>query len=318
MAYRLVNETQGKSGASRRKRQRRDLRRRVTRKGIAVLPTMFTLGNLLCGCAAIFVASRSTEVALPFAWTPLTLAAVLIFLGMLCDGLDGRIARLTRSTSDLGEQLDSMADMVTFGVAPAFLAIQLVQVGTPFFANDPESPGDQLFDRVTIVIGGIYAACAALRLARFNIEADQPEETDHGSFKGLPSPGAAGTVASLVLLHEYFLAEYPDTNRLRLAAAMGMVAITLLAALTMVSKFRYIHVMNRYIRHRAPFETVVKAVVLLLLLAVHPQGAAAAVFVLYALSAPAVSLYRRIVRVPSGPPEEPFDKEGASSGRHAD
>ena len=81
---------------------------------------------------------------------------------MVLDGLDGRIARLTRSTSELGEQLDSMADMVTFGVAPAFLAIQLIGVATPFISVR----SDQLFDRFVVVVACIYVACAALRLER--------------------------------------------------------------------------------------------------------------------------------------------------------
>src|SRR5690606_12393377 len=114
-----------------------------------------------------------------------------IFLGMLLDGLDGRVARMTRSTSELGEQLDSMADMVTFGVAPAFLAVQLVGVVSPL------SLAEDMFDRFAMVVAFIYVACAALRLARFNIETKSDNVVDHLSFSGLPSPGAAGTVASM-------------------------------------------------------------------------------------------------------------------------
>ena len=120
----------------------------------------------------------------------MTFAALWIFLGLILDGLDGRIARMTRSESELGEQLDSMADMVTFGVAPAFICVQLAGIGTPFFGMS-----DTLYDRLGLVIAGIYVACAGLRLARFNID---PGDDDHRSFKGLPSPGAGGTVASLV------------------------------------------------------------------------------------------------------------------------
>ena len=263
--------------------------RRVARKTVAVLPTLFTLGNVLCGFAAIFAASRVDDPSLPFGWTPLTFAVVFIFGGMLMDALDGRIARLTHSASELGEQLDSMADMVTFGVAPAFLAVQLVEVGTPFFAA-----GDTLFGRLALVVALIYVACVALRLARFNIELDTDEEQDddHTSFKGLPSPGAAGTVASLVLLHQHLLARHPEPHWSLDAAAFIMVGVMLLVALAMVSQFRYVHVMNRYIRGQAPFGTLVKAVVCGLLLVVMPQWSLAAGFTAYAISSPLGAAWR--------------------------
>lgn len=310
MAYRLAPEQPerpqpdepAREGDRRRRRRLRGgepgFRGRIARKGVAVLPTLFTLGNLLAGCAAIFLASRPENIELPFDWSPLTFAAVCIFVGMAFDGLDGRIARLTRSVSGLGEQLDSMSDMVTFGVAPAFIAVQLVGVGVPFVADPSLDVAsvtlvqDRFFDRIAIVVAAIYACCAALRLARFNVEVTLPEEADHNSFKGLPSPGAAGTVASLVLLHEHFLKNYPERDLLVQAASYAMVAVMLLAALAMVSQFRYVHVLNRYVRNRAPFDTVAKAVIVLLLMAVHLQGSLAAAFVLYALSAPAVGIYR--------------------------
>lgn len=271
-------------------------RRTVAQRGLAVLPTAFTLGNLLCGFASIFIASRLSRTDLPFHWTPLTFAAIFIFVGMLLDALDGRIARLTRSFSDLGAQLDSMADMVTFGVAPAFLAVQLVGVEAPFYSE----VGDRYFDRIAVAIAGIYVACAALRLARFNIEsAVSHSESAHAIFKGLPSPGAAGTVASLVLLHQHFLFRYTGTEGMPLSArlaAVGMVLVMLLVALAMVGQFRYVHIMNRYVRGRAPFGTVAKAVFIVGLMIVHLQGALAAAFVIYALSAPTMAVYRWSLR----------------------
>lgn len=272
-------------------------RRRVARRTVAVLPTLFTLSNLLCGFAAIFAASRPAQAQLPFDWTPLTFAAIFIFLGMLMDGLDGRIARLTRSTSGLGEQLDSMADMVTFGIAPAFLAVQLVRVDLPYAAQSAAQ--DSYFDRVAFVVACIYVACAALRLARFNLELGAADDPGHNHFKGLPSPGAAGTVASLALLHQHLFARQmlhdPFESWPVTLAAVGMVAIMLLAALAMVSQFRYVHLVNRYVRGRAPVGTLAKAIAVGLLLLVHPQGALAAAFALYAISAPAASLYRRFI-----------------------
>lgn len=282
--------------------RRRAKRRRATRRTLSVLPSMLTLGNLLCGFAAVFLASRPTEmqIALPMGWSALTYAGILIFLGMVFDGLDGSVARMTHSTSILGEQLDSMADMVTFGVAPAFLAVQVIGVQTPYLAEHT----NPLFDRVVLVIACIYVACTALRLARFNVEVTQPEESDHLSFKGLPSPGAAGTVASLVLLHQHFIAQFikthQDTDILWLPtparlAGFAMVGIMMLAAFAMVSKLRYLHVVNKYIAGRhAKIGTVARLVVIVLLLAVYPRQALAAGFCLYALSAPAAWVWQKV------------------------
>jgi len=277
MAYRLVPDDDQPDQGRKPKRGRRA--RLAT---VAVLPTLMTLGNLLCGFAAVFLASRPADSQLPWQWTPLTFAAAAIFLGMVFDGLDGRVARWTRSTSDLGEQLDSMADMVTFGVAPAFVAVQLVGIGTPFLSEG----GEQLFDRVTLLIAGIYVACVALRLARFNIEIEQPTESDHNSFKGLPSPGAAGTVASMVLLHEHFMVARESNHWITFASSLLMVGVMLLAALAMVGRLRYVHVVNRYIRGRAKFGSFAMVVVAVLLLFTAPQASVAAAFVIYALSAP--------------------------------
>lgn len=279
-----------------------------------MLPTLFTLGNLLAGFGAIFAASRPADTPLPFGWSPLTFAALLVLLGMVLDGLDGRIARLTQSFSDLGEQLDSMADMVSFGVAPAFIVVQAVQVQTPFVAEASEL--DTLFDRFGLVVAAAFVACAGLRLARFNVDLNQAADDEstaelatlgeldddeaaageaeiakHLAFRGLPSPGAAGVVATLALLHQYFL-HVPGVDGAAgrdgaaLGAALVLILATLLCALAMVSRLRYSHLLNRYVRGRAPFGVVAVAVVVALLLSVWPQMTAAAAFLAYALSAP--------------------------------
>jgi len=279
---------------------------RMARRGIAVLPTMFTLANLLCGFASIFFASRpmfSGVDPLPFGWSPLTMASAFVFLGLAMDGLDGRVAKLTDSVSDLGAQLDSMADMVTFGVAPAFMVVQLIGVRAPF-VSEMDPGGNVLFDRLAIVVACIYVACVALRLARYNLESSPAGEVSHGLFKGLPSPGAAGTVASLILLHQSFLAH--DHPLIRVAA-VGMVLISLLTALAMVSRFRYVHLMDRYVRGRAPFGTVAKVVIFGLLLVVRLQETLAAGFVIYALSAPTIWAYSRVMHYRHRMGEAPRD-----------
>ena len=296
------------------------LTRRRIRRTAAVLPTLFTLGNALSGFMAIFFASRPPVAELPWGWTPITFASLFIFLGMVFDALDGRIARLTRQTSDLGEQLDSMADMATFGVAPAFIAVQLVLGGDlPYFASNQ---ADTFFGRIALVVACIYVSCTALRLARFNIEARSPQLEDHLSFKGLPSPGAAGTVASMILLHQHFLADITRRHQalgssemlfgsaaevpmsLRLAG-IGLVGVMLLVAFAMVSKLRYVHAANRYLRGRASVLTIARLVVCALLLSIWPQPALAAGFVIYALSAPITSLWELIAGRNKAGPADP-------------
>jgi CDP-diacylglycerol--serine O-phosphatidyltransferase len=313
MAYRLTPKASARpaGNAERLERRRRSLRRRV-----GALPAMFTLGNLLCGFGAVFFASRP-GLHYPHHATNLTVGALLIFLGMVFDALDGRVARLTRHTTDMGLELDSMADMVTFGVAPAFLVVQLVQIGAPFL--DPVA--DSYFDRTTLMIACIYVACAALRLARFNVEVKGPAVIDHMYFKGLPSPGAAGTVASLVLLHQSLLGKTDPLHWTVRAAAVGMVAVMLLTAIGMVSRLRYSHLINRYVRGRLRFATVAYGVVIILLLFINLWPAVCGMLVLYALSAPCAWLWRHAtgrrpaaapgaapqtappVLMPPGPPE---------------
>lgn len=301
MTYRLVqNDDEQRAGSSHRRSSawlRKSRNRRRARRGVSVLPTLFTLGNLLCGFGAIFLAGRSTVTsATPHEWSAVTYAVLLIFLGMLLDGLDGHIARLTRSASDLGEQLDSMADMVTFGVAPAFVALQLIDIQAPWSGNPQR---DFYFDRFVVIVAFIYVACAGLRLARYNIESNNGAEKDSRSFSGLPSPGAAGTVVSMVLLHEHFLAHDPSWRWLVPSTELAVVFVTLLTALAMVSRLRYMHVANRFLRQRAPFEYVVAIVLVGLLSWIHFQGALATALTVYALSAPVTTIWRKCRPKPS-------------------
>ena len=158
-------------------------------RAIAVLPTLFTLGNLMCGFFAIVVAARIAKagtvdfVPSPILGSPrellgsvdpthnLMLCGALIFLAMLFDTFDGQVARLTRTTSDFGGQLDSLSDVVSFGVAPAILLVKMC----PQFTS--------VHSEAVWTIAGLFACCAALRLARFNVETD--DNDDRGVFAGL-------------------------------------------------------------------------------------------------------------------------------------
>jgi CDP-diacylglycerol--serine O-phosphatidyltransferase len=258
---------------------------------MSVMPTLCTLGNLVAGFAAILYASKPADFVGPWGWSGLWLAGVLVFLGMLLDAVDGWVARLTRSISELGGHLDSLADAVTFGVAPAYLMLQLVgrylsdAHGTIIIG--PEA--DDHLGKVIWAVAVVYLCCAALRLARFNVETG-PDRIERGVvFRGLPSPGAAGAVGSLILLHQYlvvdlFAEDVPQS--FARGAALGIPFVTLLCGLAMVSAIPYTHVTNRYFYGPRSFAYVVRLVVLLALAIWFPWWTLALVFSAYVLSGP--------------------------------
>ena len=173
--------TPEKAAKTRRLIRRRRLhgrkRRRLT---LSVLPTLLTLGNGVCGLAAIAVAM---SVNLP--WdneTKLLVAGSLIFAGMLFDALDGSAARMTGQESQFGAELDSLCDAVTFGTAPAVIVWRY---------------GEAIPQKLNWAIGVLFALCVLIRLARFNVETD--EDDTHEGFDGLPSPAAAGTIAAFAI-----------------------------------------------------------------------------------------------------------------------
>lgn len=165
-------------------------------KPVALLPNLLTLGNAACGLLAISKAldalAYSSEAPEIF-YLKLEASCGLIFLGMVFDSLDGKVARLTKSFSDFGAQLDSFADLLTFGVAPAVLAKALIEHEGPLvgYAGSP---------RLHFIAVAAFTMMAILRLARFNLETEHDAES-HKSFKGLPSPAAAGAVTSTLLMY---------------------------------------------------------------------------------------------------------------------
>ncbi len=160
-------------------------------KVFALLPTMLTLGNAVCGFGAITILARVGPMAAAELHDPaeqMVWAAGLIFLAMLFDALDGSAARLTNQTSEFGAMLDSLCDVVSFGVAPAFMMLKLTDPRHHLMEMLEKPPFNYRMD-LLFAIAALYLACAILRLARFNVETD--EEDDHGGFSGLPSPAAA-------------------------------------------------------------------------------------------------------------------------------
>ena len=269
-----------------------DTQRHKPLRAVAVLPSLVTLLNAVCGFTAIHFAARGMNDphALWFHKPPLTFfaaAGYMIFFAMIADALDGFLARKSGSASDFGEQLDSLADIISFGIAPAFLMIRVVESslqdvvesGGPAFTD---TPGKLLW-----LVAVAYLCCAALRLARFNVET-APEESAHKSFSGLPTPAAAGVIASLVLLTADLLPELQeDIPRTWVVAATKVIVyalpvVTLGLSLLMVSRVPYRHVVNHYIRGRKPLEHVVRVLLLLFVLILNPQLTMAIAFVSFA------------------------------------
>lgn len=272
-------------------------------RAIAVLPTLATLGNLICGLGAVYMCLLSygaagSDLATTTLnslrlekWFP-TYAAIgcyLVVLASLFDGIDGRLARLTRKTSEFGAQLDSLADVVSFGLAPALLAIT---VARPFVPIASLSEAQRLWWRAEWAMFAMYVCCAAMRLARFNVE-NEEDEAAHASFKGMPSPGAAAAMIGLVILHEDVIrASGVVWASQALGAALPFVAMGL--GLLMVSRVRYVHVVNLLLRGRRPFWQVVCMLIALLVgSVVKPQLTMALVAAGYAVSGPAVWLISR-------------------------
>jgi CDP-diacylglycerol--serine O-phosphatidyltransferase len=183
-------------------RKARGYDRRGIRRGVSLLPSLFTLANLFCGWACVVYAMKGDVVT----------AAPFIGFAVVLDMLDGRIARMTGTTSDFGVQLDSLADLISFGMAPAVLAFQW---------------GLEPLGRMGWAVGFVYLTAAALRLARFNIQV----VTDKRYFIGLPSPAAAGLVAATV----FYFPNYLTTYRLSLLGALMLVV----PALLMVSTIKF-------------------------------------------------------------------------------
>jgi CDP-diacylglycerol--serine O-phosphatidyltransferase len=256
---------------------------RIVRR-IAVLPTLLTLGNGLCGFAAIAYASKITlDLSAEQVSYYLTLSAGLILLAMVFDALDGTAARLSRSASEFGGQLDSLCDVISFGAAPAFLLLRLGQ----------EWQGRPVIAKTIAVIAALYLACTILRLARFNVETT-PDAASHKRFKGLPSPAAGGCLATLALLRAELGPVWAnlDADLVRGAVTVWAPLGALLLAFLMVSRLPYPHFTRQLLRGRRNFRFLVEMVALAAVIALAPGVALCLAFWLYALNGPVRALFR--------------------------
>src|SRR6267142_3072770 len=297
------NHTRESWREHRRRRFRRHGRRAYIRSAYS-LPSLATLGNAICGFGSIYVAGLDPATAGADWWTHwfanhrFLAAAYLIFLAMVFDALDGRLARFTRHTTDFGGQLDSLADVISFGVAPPFLALQL------FRHEISDLP--VAVSRLIWAIGAIYLSCAALRLARFNVSNEHGEQ-HHYSFLGLPSPGAAGTVAAFVLMEQALEAHgkwMTWVGPLVKVCLWLLAGIVLMTGLLMISAIRYPHLVNKYLRGKRSMARLVIALCALLLVVVAHRYVLAVGTLAYSLSGPVSYAYVRWWprRSPTPPP----------------
>ncbi|MGY1617504.1 CDP-diacylglycerol--serine O-phosphatidyltransferase [Geodermatophilus sp. SYSU D00691] len=205
--------------------------RRARRRTLATLPSLFTLANMMCGFAAILVSIRGQY----------TLAAILVGLSVVFDIADGAVARLVGAVTPFGLQFDSLADLVSFGMAPALLAFTLF------------SEGDDAFDPLGWIACALWVACAAIRLARFNTTIDPT--ADKRYFVGMPSPGAAGVVLASVFA---FGDQMQGRDRL------WVLLIVAVPALLMISRVRFRSFRSLVSpKSRRPYGLIATAVLLL-------------------------------------------------------
>jgi CDP-diacylglycerol---serine O-phosphatidyltransferase len=234
----------------------------VRPRGIYLLPNAFTTAALFCGFYAIIQAmNQKFEHA---AWA--------IFIAMILDGLDGRIARLTNTQSEFGAQYDSLSDMVSFGAAPALVIYEWSLRGLP--------------NKLGWIAAFIYCSGAALRLARFNTNI---EVVDKRYFQGLPSPAAAAMVAGFILIMTDLGTDVGLTIR-----QLGWISfgVTLFAGLTMVTNVPFYSFKDVNFRKSVPFIVVFLIALALALVSIDPHKVLMPIFVLYGLSGYAVYFWR--------------------------
>jgi CDP-diacylglycerol--serine O-phosphatidyltransferase len=267
--------------------------RRPRPKAFAVLPTLLTLANAVCGFGAIAFASGWAG------YEPATaqfVAGCLILLAMLFDGLDGAAARWAGQTSRFGAELDSLCDAISFGAAPAFLMLAMAksqEVGIP--------------PRLLFVAAALYVVGAVLRLARFNVEPPPaPElaaEEKAKGFTGLPSPAAASVVASFpIALFGPQLVSDAEVSAsaalMDLWAARLLPLVTFCVALLMVSRVRYAHLFKQLLRRGRNRKLLLVVVFALAVVTVVPRVAVPILVCWYAFAPPVAALWARYLRGP--------------------
>jgi CDP-diacylglycerol--serine O-phosphatidyltransferase len=227
------------------------------KRGIYIVPSLLTSGCLFCGLYAIIAAFNGDYLY----------AAVAIAIAVLFDGVDGKVARLTKTTSRFGVEYDSLSDLVSFGVAPAILVFA--------WALQP-------YGKYGWLAVFFYVACGALRLARFNVQVDTVESR---YFRGLPTPGAAGLIVATVFLLYRFDVQGEVTN-------LFILLMIYLLAFLMVSNIRYPSFKNLELLRRKPFYTLVAVVLVIVVVVAEPAIVLFIFAAIYLLLGPVGVLWR--------------------------
>jgi CDP-diacylglycerol--serine O-phosphatidyltransferase len=255
-----------------------ELPEKKPKRGIYLLPNLFTTGCLFAGFYAIVAAMGGHFES----------AAVAIFVAMIMDGLDGRVARLTNTQSQFGAEYDSLADMISFGLAPSLVMYvwSLSALG-----------------KLGWLAAFVYAAATALRLARFNTQVGR---ADKRYFQGLASPSAAAVVAGMVWVGQDYLADGHD-------AALVAFVITVGVGVLMVSNVRYRSFKDLDLKGKVPFVAILIMVLVFVLVSIDPPQVLFGIFFLYALSGPVMTLIslrrRRAERKAQSPTADPEEEE---------
>jgi CDP-diacylglycerol--serine O-phosphatidyltransferase len=272
---------------------KKSLLRRVRRqrlKYITILPSLITILNGAFGFTAIIFASKGSEAKyadsqIPFftfgSTTYFAMSGYMILVAMIADMLDGRLARRVQSTSSFGGQLDSLCDIISFGVAPAFLMLNVLEHGIASIGLADE----RFLQRFIWLSAAAYISCAAIRLARFNVE-NEEDESAHMSFMGLPTPAAAGVIVSLIIFHQETLPTF--------AIICILPVLALCISILMVSRIRYPHILNQYLRGKKPFAYLIRMLLLLLALIFFVQTVLVVIFCGFAANSFLRWLYYRI------------------------
>jgi CDP-diacylglycerol--serine O-phosphatidyltransferase len=285
--------------------------RRQRLKYITILPSLVTIINGACGFAAISFASQAVSSAtgqlsyhrlvVPY----FAMAGYMVLLAMLADMLDGRLARMSQSTSSFGGQLDSLCDIISFGVAPAFLMLRILEHKLAGL-TELNAVFVSFLERFIWLAAAVYISCAAIRLARFNVE-NEEDESAHMSFVGLPTPAAAGVIVSLVIFHQEAVPDiltHPGRDwtvglvnfLLDDLVIYALPALALGLAVLMVSRIRYAHVINQYIRGKKPFAHLIRALLFFGLVIWSRQVAFVVIFCGFAASGFLKWFYYSVVR----------------------
>ena len=260
-------------------------------KYITILPSLITLLNGLFGFAAIVLASKpavNDKLYEPMHIPYFAMAAYFLIFAMIADMLDGRVARMSQSTSSFGGQLDSICDIISFGVAPAFLMFKMLEFKLSMLELNPAF---KLFlERFIWFAAATYISCAAIRLARFNVE-NEEDESAHMSFVGLPSPAAAGVIISLVIFQQQTIKQIALGGALEVYKVTQDVIlyilplVTIAAGILMISRIRYPHVINQYLKGKKPFAHFVRVLIFFgLIIFLSWQAAAVIISCGFALS----------------------------------